>query len=124
RDRATEEIAAAQRAHDQKTRLSAEDQAAEDAMLRERIANIHAVTDAEIDGIRRARQAALDLNIGLSVRDTEQQTAGLRAMMAAELAGGKAAEEMRVQLAGNEAVQRALNDAAATGATVSDEQAA
>jgi hypothetical protein len=115
RDRADEEIAAARRAHDQKQGLRAEEQATEDAMLRERIANIRATTDAEIDGIKRARQAATDLSIGFSVRDTKAQTAGLRAMMAAELEGGKAVEQMRIALAGNDAVQRAVNDAQARG---------
>lgn len=123
RDRATEEMAAARRAHDEKTRLSAADQAAEDQRYREEVARIRSVSALQIEAIERARQAATDLDVSTTVRDAEQQTAGIRAMMAAELEGGKAAEQTSIALAGQDAVTRALNDATARGTTITEAQA-
>jgi hypothetical protein len=122
RDRATED-AAERRAHDAKQGLRADEQATEDARFRERIANIKAVSATEIDAIKIARQAATDLSISTALRDTDAQTRAIQAMSAAELEGGKAAEQMSVFLAGQDAVTRALNDATARGTTITDEQA-
>jgi gas vesicle protein len=89
----------------------------------EAVAGAHRVGEANDAAITKAREAATKLSVGLTVSDTEAQTRGIRAMMAAELQGGKAVERMRVQLAGNEAVQRAVNDATARGTEITNEQA-
>jgi hypothetical protein len=92
--------------------------------LDEAVAGEHRRADLADEAITKAREAATKLSVGLTVTDTEAQTAGLRAMIAAELEGGKAVEAMRVHLAGNEAVQRAVNEATARGSEVTAQQAA
>ncbi len=124
RDRAKEEIDAAQRAHDALRGLTEQQRAVENVMLAERIANINKVRDADLERIQAARDAATKLSVDTTVRDTTAETEGIRAMMAAEMEGAQAVDAMRVALAGNEAVQRAANDAVARGTQLTGEQAA
>lgn len=110
--------------HDDIRRATAQQRADAKTAYDETVARIHKEADLNDQAITKAREAATALSVGLTVADTEAQTRGIRAMVAAELEGGKAVEQMSIQLAGNEAVQRAVNDATSRGTTITEAQAA
>jgi hypothetical protein len=74
------------------------------------------------EAIKRERETETRISVGITVADTEAQTRGIRAMMAAELEGTKATEQMSIYLAGQDTVRRAVNDATARGTQLTDEQ--
>lgn len=124
RDRAREEVDAENRRFAALQGLTATQRATEQTIHAERLANIQALSAADLARIKAAREETTRERVTTTVRDNDAEAAGIRAMSQAELEGARAVEAMRVQLAGEEAVRRAVNDAIARGTMLSDEQAA
>lgn len=122
RDRAQEEIDAENRRFAALQGLTAAQRQTEATIHRERLANIREIQAADEARIKAENEKAIRESVKQTVRDTDYDTAKIIAMARAEREGAAAVEQLRIAQAGQDAVQRAINEAIARNVELTRDQ--
>jgi TP901 family phage tail tape measure protein len=113
----------AQRTYDQAVETAAKGQIETEKKIHEgRVKTIIEERDLRLEAIEKEKNATTRRNVDNAVRDTEAQTNSILAMAGAELQGAGAVDRMRVALAGEAAVQQAVNEARSRGTTLTGDE--